>query len=228
MEYMIEVFSPKNRNRFLLGIAVSLFCFASNATAQNYIGGSFSISNKVSQVSTSSDRHYLFGFNVAPDFGRELGERWALGIRPTFGFSRSALPNQANHAFSFGVNPYARYKFLTVNRFGLWAETSPYLNGRLSRTKSEDVAGSYSSESRFLDYGIQLLPVLTYQLGRHVSLETRLNVFSVDLSGWHSISISHDTNTTQTSGLFTCGLSATSKDILGSLGDITLGFLYHF
>ena len=227
MEYMIAVFSPKTRNRFLLGIAVSLFCFASNATAQNYIGGSFGIST-VSQVSSSSNRGNLYGFNVAPDFGRELGERWVVGIRPTFGFSRRAITNQANHAFSFGVNPYARYKFLTVNRFDLWAETSPYMKGSLSRTKSEDVAGSYSNESRYLDYGIQLLPVLTYQLGRHVSLETQLNVFSVAFNGSHSTSISHDTNTIQTSGTFTCGLSATSKDILGSLGDITLGFLYHF
>ena len=229
MEYMFDVLSPKTRNRFLLGIAVSLFCFASNATAQNYIGGSFSMSNKVvSQVSSSSDRYNLFGFNVAPDFGRELGEKWAVGIRPTFLFSRSALPNQANHVFSLGVNPYARYRLLTAKRFGLWAEASSYLNGRLSRTKSEDVAGSYSDEFRYLDYGIQLLPVLTYQLGRHVSLETQLNVFSVAFNGSHSTSISHDTNTTQTSGIFTCGLNATSKDILGSLRDISLGFLYHF
>ena len=102
---MIDFFSPKTRNGFLLGIAVSLFCFASNATAQNYIGGSFSISNTNTPGSSSGDRQNHFRFNVAPDFGRELGDRWAVGIRPTFGFSRSALPNQANHAFSFGVNP---------------------------------------------------------------------------------------------------------------------------
>lgn len=226
---MIDFFSPKTRNGFLLGIAVSLFCFASNATAQNYIGGSFSISNTVSQVSSSGDRQNHFSFNVAPDFGRELGERWAVGIRPTLGFSRITTATPVGQAFfSLGVNPYARYKFLIVNRFGLWSETSPYLNYSLSRTKSEGIAGSYSNESRILNYGIQLLPVLTYQLGRHVSLETRLNIFSVTMNGSHSTSISHTTNTASTSGSFTCGLSATSKDILGSLGDISLGFLYHF
>ena len=219
---MIDLFSPKTRNGFLLGIVVFLFCFASNATAQNYIGGSFSISGKVSQASSSSDRYNTFGFDVSPDFGRELGERWAVGIRPMFGFSRSALTNQANHSFSFGVNLYARYKFLIVNRFGLWAETCPYLNGGLSRTKSEEVADSYSYESLYLYYGIQLVPVLTYQLGRHVSLETRLNIFSVALNG------SYFTNNSNTTTTFTCGLSATSRDILGSLGDITFGFLYHF
>ena len=224
---MIAVFSPKTRNRFLLGIAVSLFCFASNATAQNYIGGSFGIST-VSQVSSSSNRGILYGFNVAPDFGRELGERWVVGIRPTFGFSRRAITNQANHAFSFGVNPYARYKFLTVNRFGLWAEAGSDLSYKLSRSKYEGGADSYWTGSRSLNYGIQLLPVLTYQLGRHVSLETRLNIFSVALNGSHFTNISHTTNTASTSDSFSCGLSATSKDILGSLGDITLGFLYHF
>ena len=225
---MIDPFSPKIRNGFLLGIAVSLFCFASNATAQNYIGGSFSISNTNTPGSSSSDRQNRFGFNVAPDFGRELGERWAVGIRPTLGFTRITSANLVGQAFSLGLNPYARYKFLIVNRFGLWAEAGSDLSYKLSRTKSEGGADSYSNESRTLNYGIQLLPVLTYQLGRHVSLETRLNIFSVALNGSHFTNISHTTNTASTSDSFSCGLSATSKDILGSLGDITLGFLYHF
>lgn len=227
MEYMIDVLSPKTRNRFLLGIAVSLFCFASNATAQKYIGGSFSISNTNTPRSSSGDRQNHFRFNVAPDFGRELGEKWAVGIRPTLGFTR-IFTNPVGQAFSLELNPYARYKFLSVNRFGLWAEAGSDLSYKLSRTKFEGGADSYSNESRTLNYGIQLLPVLTYQLGRHVSLETRLNIFSVALNGSHFTNISSTTNTASTSDSFTCGLSATSEDILGSLGDITLGFLYHF
>lgn len=225
---MIDFFSPKTRNGFFLGIAVSLFCFASNATAQNYIGGSFSISNTVSQVSSSGNQRNQFGFNVAPDFGRELGERWAVGIRPTLGFNRNTGGSQKDYVLSFGVNPYARYQLLTAKRFGLWAEASPYLRYNLSRTKSEGVGGSYSNESRLLNYGIQFLPVLTYHLSSHISLETQLNIFSFALNGTHSATISHTSNSSQTSDTFTCGLSATSKDILGSLGDITLGFLYHF
>ena len=225
---MIGLFSPQTRNMFLLGIAVSLFCCAGNASAQNYIGGSFSISNTVSQVSSSGDRRNLFGINVAPDFGRELGERWAAGIRPTLGFSCNTVGSQNDYVFSLGVNPYARYQLLTAKRFGLWAEAGPYLNYSLSRTRSEGVGGSYSNESRILNYGIQVLPVLTYHLSGHISLETRLNLFSVALNGTHSTNISHTTNNAQTSDTFTCGLSATSKNILSSLGDITLGFLYHF
>ena len=225
---MIDFFSPKTRNGFFLGIAVSLFCFASNATAQNYIGGSFSISNTNTPGSSSGDRQNHFRFNVAPDFGRELGERWAVGIRPTLGFNRNTGGSQKDYVLSFGVNPYARYQLLTAKRFGLWAEAGPYLNYSFSRTKSEGVGGSYSNESRILNYGIQLLPVLTYHLSSHISLETQLNIFSFALNGTHSATISHTSNSSQTSDTFTCGLSATSKDILGSLGDITLGFLYHF
>lgn len=225
---MIDLFSPQTRNRLLLGIAVSLLCFASNATAQNYLGGSFSISNTNTPGSSSGNRHNHFGFNVAPDFGRELGERWAVGIRPTLGFTCITTANPVGQAFSLGLNPYARYKFLTVNRFGLWAEAGSDLSYKLSRTKFEGGADSYSNESRTLNYGIQLLPVLTYQLGRHVSLETRLNIFSVAFNGSHFTDISSTANTAQTSDSFSCGLSASSEDILGSLDDITLGFLYHF
>ena len=228
MDYMSRSFSCKTRNVFLLGLAVSLFCCAGNASAQNYIGGSFSISNSVSQVSSSGNQRNQFGFNVAPDFGRELGERWAVGIRPTLGFNSNTFGNQDDNVFSLGVNPYARYQLLTAKRFGLWAEAGPYLNYSLSRTKSEGVGGSYSNESRILNYGIQLLPVLTYHLSSHISLETRLNLFSVALNGTHSTNVSHTTNNAQTSDTFTWGLSASSKNILSSLGDITLGFLYHF
>ncbi|MBO6083171.1 MAG: hypothetical protein J6P46_09160 [Bacteroidales bacterium] len=135
--------------------------------------------------------------------------------------------SQEGISFSFGVNPYARYQLLTVKRFGLWAEASPYLNYSLSRSKAEGVGGSYSSESRSLNYGIQILPVLTYHLSSHISLEAQLDIFSVALNGTHSTSIS-PTTTTQTSDYLSCGLSATSKSILSSLGDISIGFLYHF
>ena len=52
MEYMIDVLSPKTRNRFLLGIAVSLFCFASNATHRI-----ISAVVSVFQIQTPRDRH---------------------------------------------------------------------------------------------------------------------------------------------------------------------------
>ena len=71
---------------------------------------------------------------------------------------------------------------------------------------------------------MDLLPVLTYQLNRHISLETRLNLFSLYLKGMDSEN--------STSGIrqhsFSGGLYATTKDSVGTLGEITIGFLYKF
>ena len=215
---MIRFSSPKTRYGLLFGIAVSLFFCGTNASAQDYVGGSFSISNTANQISTASDHTNSFSFNVAPDFGWEFGEQWAVGVRPTLGFSQASSGNHKDQVFSLGVNPYARYKFLTANRFGLWAEAGSNLSYNFTQIKSD----GYARKNHILNYGVQLLPVVTYQLGNHVSLETRLNIFSVVMNG------SHASSDEQTLDTFTCGLSATSKNIIGSLGDITVGFLYHF
>ncbi|MBR6184066.1 MAG: hypothetical protein IKQ76_05815 [Bacteroidales bacterium] len=72
-------------------------------------------------------------------------------------------------------------------------------------------------------YGVELMPVLTYELNDHILLESRLNLFSLSVKGSHMAS-----DDGQDRSDFSAGLSATTKNIAGSLGDITIGFLYRF
>ena len=213
-------FSPET----ILGIVVSFLLCSVSASAQSYIGGSFSFSGSSVRSSASTTiRTCSTTFNVAPDFGWFIGDKWAVGIRPTVGFSNTSNNEGAQSKnFSLGINPYARYQLLAHNRFGLWAEADPAISFLQSRSQTRD--GVWSSNSHSTAYGVDLLPVLTYQLNRHISLETRLNLFSLYLKGIDSEN--------STSGIrqhsFSGGLYATTKDSVGTLGEITIGFLYKF
>ena len=217
---MIHLSSPKTRCGLVLGLAVSLFFCSTNASAQDYIGGSISFSNTTINLSTAGTSTNTFSFSIAPDLGWELGEKWAVGIRPTLGFSRSGDGSLRTQKLSLGVNPYARYKVLAINRFGLLAEGNTALSFIQTSTGNGE---EYSRKSKTTNYGIRILPVLTYQIGNHVSLETRLNIFSLSMFGYHNDDYDNPTNDS-----FACSLGASSEDIFGSLGDITVGFLYHF
>ena len=80
-----------------------------------------------------------------------------------------------------------------------------------------------TSKSRSIAYSVEILPVLTYQLSRHISLESQLNLFSLFLKG---------TDFVDSDGLhqhaFSGGLRADTKDIMDNLRTITIGFLYKF
>jgi hypothetical protein len=219
-----HLFSPKA----ILGIVISvLFCSVS-AFAQDYVGGSFSFksnssrstaSNAIGTVTTWSEGTNI---NVAPELGWFAGDKWAVGIRPWVGFgSSSANDGAMSRSFSLGVNPYARYQVLAHNRFGLWAEADPLLSFTQNRTETRDHV--WISNLRSTTLGVEIVPVLTYQLNRRIWLESRLNLFSLAMQGNHTVSSDGRDQRT-----FNWGLSATTKDIMEPLGDITIGFLYKF
>ena len=202
----------------ILGVVVSFLLCSSNASAQSYIGGSFNYSG--SSKSFASKTLQGTSLQVAPDVGRFIGDRWAVGIRPWIGFSRSSVKDASqSRNFSLGINPYARYRLLAHHRFGLWAEADPEL--AFSQSRSED-QGRDASIISSTTYSLDVVPVLTYQLNSHISLESRLNLFSFGLSG------SHTDNGNDVQHVLSWGLKATTKDIVYILGDISIGFLYKF
>jgi hypothetical protein len=217
-------FSPKA----ILGIVISVLFCSVNASAQDYIGGSFSFKSSSSRstasnaIATATSWSEGTTINVAPELGWFVGDKWAVGIRPWVGFGSSSSHDGAqSRSFSLGVNPYARYQLLAHNRFGLWAEADPQLGFTQNRTETRDHV--WISNLRSTTYGVEIVPVLTYQLNRRISLESRLYLFSLAMQGNHTVSSDGRDQRT-----FNCGLSATTKDILDPLGEITIGFLYKF
>ena len=213
----IHLFSPKDGKGIILGlVALFLFC-TGNASAQDFIGGSisFDVNANTFFASEKLGRTSHSTINVAPDLGWFVGDKWAVGIRPAVGFGLNTSPeNDRIRTFSLEIVPYARYRLLAYNRFGFWAEADPRLYYSQSKGETTDV--------RTTTYGASLLPVLTYQLNSHLSMESRLNLLSLSLSGWHI-----DNNGDETD-VFIYGLATSTKDVMDTLGAISIGFLYKF
>ena len=215
----IHLFSSKTVKGALIGLVASLLLCSGNASAQDYIGGSISLGG-TSVKSTSSAWGNTISINVAPDLGWFIGDKWAVGIRPTVGFGKNTSTDGAqSNSFTVGINPYARYLLFTHNRFGLWAEGDPIF----SFSQNKNKGGAVETSLRSTTYGVEIIPVLTYQLSQHIALETRLYLLSLSMMGRHSVS---SDNREQSS--FTYGLNGSTKDVTAPLGDISIGFLYRF
>ena len=215
-----QFLSSKTGMGILLGLVVSLFLCSGNASAQDYIGGSVSFAGSTNQVSSSGTAR-THSISIAPDLGWYFGDNWAFGLRPRVGFNDSGR-NSDNwtRGLSLGFNPYARYLMFDFNRFGLWAEASPEIGFQKNWYRLD---GAWASDSRIVRFDIRLVPVLTYDLNDHISLESRLNLFSLAMVGSHTTrkdGSAYDT--------LSYGLSASTKDVTGTLEGISIGFLYKF
>ena len=204
----------------ILTSALSLTCLVANAQ-EPYVGGSFNLTASDSHASSIGSLQNHFNIRIAPDFGWTFKENLAAGFRPTFGFLRmTSRGHQETRSTSVGLNPYVRYRVVEFHRFGLWAEADANLSFNQEWSLDDRTT---VSKTRTYSQGIEALPVLTYQLTKHISLETRLNICSFGMTSSHNVY-----NDNSDSNSFSFGLKGTSENILGSLGDITVGFLYFF
>ena len=204
----------------LLGLVASFLFCSGNASAQDYIGGSVSFAGSTNQASSSGPAR-SHSISIAPDLGWYFGDNWAFGLRPRVGFNDSGSNNDnRTRGLSLGFNPYARYLMFDFNRFGLWAEASPEIGFQKNWYLLD---GGWASDSHIVRFDIRLVPVLTYELNDHISLESRLHLFSLAMMG---------SRTTRKDGssydALSYGLSASTKDVTGTLEDISIGFLYKF
>ena len=200
--------------------------FVGTAQAQTkYIGGSLRISGGLNQNTTTGDVQNTFSLGIAPDFGWNLGDKWAVGIRPSAGLAQSVSGGGISRNYILGINPYARYQLLTYKRLGLWAEAAPELTYTVnnSQTAGDETLDSNSYQSRNLGYALSIVPVLTFNLSSCISLETRLNFFSFALRGNH---IRYDEGGAYNT--FTYGLQLTMENAVDILDNLSIGVLYHF
>lgn len=205
----------------LLGIIVLFFFCSGEASAQKYVGGALGLNGTTYKDNPASST----SFSLSPDFGWSVSERWAVGFRPSARFGVSSSSGNQSKYYSLGINPYARYRMLAWHDFGLWAEADPGLSFRhdWALTQGNEMTAPQTRERRSLDYAVRLLPVLTYQLNSHISLETRLNLFSLALTGRHVCQ-----SDWADSDAFSYSLQATTQDVTDTWDSISIGFLYHF
>ena len=208
-----------NSRILILAIVLALIAPGHKLAAQSYAGGSFSVSTVFSGLSGEGNSHYLYNtssLSISPEFGWYLDERMTVGFKPTVEFS---LRTDGGRELTLSISPYFRYRFLAFNKFGLWAEGR--LNFGYTRTPS-NVENEQPIPS--INYSVSARPILTYDLSDHICLYGAVNLFSLSIGGSSTYyeERGHWQNT------FHFGLSGRTNDVIDSLTNISIGFLYRF
>jgi hypothetical protein len=198
-------------------LVVGLLCAAMIGNAQVFIGGGIGFGTS-SQKNGDGDKistETQFGFS--PEIGFSLTEKFDIGISGVIGTGKEKvwpvpggnIVNETEET-AWGVAPFVRYSFAEFGNFEILGRADIGFAG----TKE----GDYTT----FGFGINVVPVLAYNVSDNVQLLTQLNFLGL---GFNNVTQKYDGEKTGSSMDF--GLNIDSKNVF-TLGNIQVGFIYKF
>lgn len=185
---------------------VILVCAGMAANAQFYLGGSLGFDISSDKTDNGDKIGTTLSFGILPDFGYSFNEKWDLGITAGYRMSQYKPNGQdaTDKTNAFGVAPYARYSFVEFGKF------KAMLKGELYFTGMEDV-----HEVKTSNFGLNITPVLGFNLSNHFILLANLNFCSLnfdyekikDGNATTSFNLGFDTNDLMNTGFFQVGFA---------------------
>lgn len=209
-----------------LFILVAAALLSISANAQWYVGGRLGLDvngNKTtSAVGTSNSTD--FNFNLAPEVGYFLSDKLAVGgflninagsrdtkVNAEIGEGDTGM-NYTN--FGWSIEPYVKYKFWGIGKFGIWGQAGVWIGTSTTKAK-----GAANSPVPSVNYGIEVLPVLTYSLNEHFTLDAYIDCVSLSYNGTSYNDKKNDIKSTSNS----FGLGAATRGQI-----LSVGFHYNF
>ena len=210
---------------------LAIAAMASTAHAQLWFGGSISISNNGGINKTSEYEHKTAAnssFSLAPMVGFGLNEKLSIGgmlnieTSTSKSFRYDADDKETTNKFvtnSVGVTPFVRYTFVEFNKFGLMAEAGL----PIAYSSSKTVDGSETTKGDpTTSVGLYAVPMLTYGLNDHISLECALDFLSLNTT--YNITTDRDDSSKSTvTRSFDFGVDSRT---VATVGRIRIGFIY--
>lgn len=205
--------------------------------AQFFVGGELGIgasSRKTKQDQGSGTTVEIkqpssFSLELGPKFGYFFNEKWSIGLILVYNYSQQTVhttsPKEKTMNHLWGGSPYVRWAFARVKNFSFVAEGMINFRGGFSKTTpSANDAKTYSFRT-----GFNIVPVITYDLGRHFVLETRLNFLSIGYAFRMDRDVRTVGNEERSDYDFrhNFDFSVNSDNIL-NVGAITIGAVYKF
>ena len=222
-----------------LCLALSL---ATVARAQFFYGiqfGFFTDWGRESSTGQSSGIASAFNYTLKPTIGYYFNDRLMGGIKFVYtSCSSSEAPDQSvpfnlrwimrnvmmgngldTDYMSWRVRPYLRYNVLRMaeDRLKLWVELNGYFGGKVPRLGDRTLDWN----ARSLTYGVQLHPIISFDITDRFLIFTSLDILSIGYDGTHKLK-----DATQKSiGSFYCQLNP-----LNAIGEalLNIGIQRHF
>ena len=169
-----------------------------------------------------------FNFGIAPQIGYAVSDKWDVGAYVGYTYTQDKIfeaKDDVDVDFRHGVSltPYTRYYFADAKKWRF------YFEGLLSFAYAADgshvVLGDADDKDHdnTFTFGLNVVPGVSYDINEHFSLELGLSFLRLG----YSLS---DNWTDEDDHELTHNFNAifNSNNILGSLGQVTVGMLYKF
>ncbi len=210
--------------RILLAIAVLVACNV-GAQAQYFVGGQFGFnttggSQKSGGVTVDKPKTTLF--SLSPSVGKFISDKLAVGASLNFTVQSQKTTVGGNtytdKTTGFGIAPFARYYFLQMNKFGIFAQ------GQIGFSYSDSKQPSVGpdEEIKTTTFGITVFPVTYYDLSEKFSLEASVSLFNFGFNTSTQKDQNNNKDITNSFG-FGAGLNG-----LVNTGNISIGAIYKF
>jgi len=185
-------------------VTASLIFAGMVVNAQLYMGARFDINAGQVKSDNGDKKTSDFSFGAYDDLGYRLTDVWDIGAE--FGGMVGVHTNHATDTETTSahwlLSPYARYTVIQAGKFDFKGKGSLILEGTKTYTM----------------IGIQLVPMVAYNMTEHIVLQTNLNFLSFGIS--RNKVKDGDANTN-----FNVGGNSNN---VATLGGLTIGFIYKF
>ncbi|MBO4635386.1 MAG: hypothetical protein J5669_08460 [Bacteroidales bacterium] len=211
--------------KVILAAAAALLSLSLNA--QIFVGGQVGITTNSNVNKLTNNTASTSDIVIAPNAGYVFSDDFAAGVRVPINFGSNGVNDKT---FGIGVNPYARYVIFRLGNFGISAEAGIRFNTTTETITTPNVAVRKITDT---EIGIEVLPVLTYGLTDHITLEANLNIARLAFTNVSSKDATTpnggNENVTVDSSNTGFNLGANTNDVFGAgVGAVTIGFTYKF
>ncbi|MDR0694537.1 MAG: porin family protein [Prevotellaceae bacterium] len=188
----------------ILIMLISVLC-TGFANAQVYVGGSLGFGTETEKPEVG-DKTTTTSFSFAPEVGYSLNSNFELGISLAIVNLKTDFGSSESKSNAWSIAPYARLSVIEFGNFSVWGQANLF------------VGGGKQNSQKATSFGLNIQPVLKYNLSDHFSLLANLNFLNF---GFSQTKIKDVSTTTS------FGLGVDSYDVV-TLGDISVGFVYKF
>ncbi len=205
-------------------VLAALVMAATASNAQVYLGGSVGFSSD-SYKPEGGEKTTSSRWNVNPTIGYYLNDRFDIGLDLRLNGAKDIdLENYFDNLTGTGkingwaIAPFARYSFFRVGKWEVIAKLSAGFGG----SKVEDSWDGDTDEYKLSDWGVDLAPVIAYNLTDKVVLYTTSSFATL---GYYSVS--EKNNDTKVGTFSKFGFNADATNVKNT-GDIQIGFICKF
>lgn len=207
--------------KIIIIFLLSILCF--NLNAQRFIGGSIRINttNTNHDETTTPNKFSSYDLMLMPRVGRYLSDNLAVGLDLKLSFNGQKSdqnPATKSNSSEIGLSPFIRYYAIRLNKFSVYGEG--YAGMSFTRSKSKTGGITTDGPKNTLIY-LGVHPGLSYDISDKISLETSLNILSLDSN--YAMSKNGSSNDKSLHFNFGAGLG----NII-SLNAITVGGIFKF